>query len=75
MCFEGGFKKGKQPPETVGEVFRSLISLCKKKPKSVMMPLLSTGNQVNKQYIWKKIVVSNASYHTLASNSVWITGI
>ena len=50
MCFEGGFKKGKQPPETVGEVFRSLISLCKKKPKSVMMPLLSTGNQVNKQY-------------------------
>ena len=47
MCFEGGFKKGKQPPATVSEVFRSLTSLCKKKPKSVMMPLLSTGNQVN----------------------------
>ena len=46
MCFEGGFKEGGQPPATVSEVFRSLISLCKKKPKSVMMPILSTGNQV-----------------------------
>jgi len=47
MCFEGSFKKNSRPPSTVSEVFRSLVSLCKEEEISVMMPLLSTGDQVN----------------------------
>lgn len=47
LCFEGGFKRNMRPPSTVGEVFRCLVSLCKDKEISVMMPLLSTGDQVS----------------------------
>ena len=54
VCYDfilGAFKKNAQPPSTVSEVFRSLVSLCKEEPISVMMPLLSTGNQVVNQSI------------------------
>ena len=46
MCFEGSFKKNASPPTTISEVFRSLVSLCKNKDTTVMMPLLAAGDQV-----------------------------
>lgn len=46
LCFEGSFKRGSRPPMVVGEVFRSLVSMCKEKDIKVIMPLLAAGDQV-----------------------------
>eukprot|EP00111_Clytia_hemisphaerica_P017752 TCONS_00052511-protein len=62
MCFEGSFKKNAQPPSTVSEVFRSLVSLSKEEPISVMMPLLSSGNQRYNQKLMLRLIVE-ASIH------------
>ncbi len=47
LCFEGAYKSGIRPPAVIGEIFRSLVSLCKNKDIKVMMPMVATGHQVN----------------------------
>eukprot|EP00794_Sanderia_malayensis_P007282 gene7282-8093_t len=60
MCFEGGFKRGSRPPMVVGEVFRSLVSLCKEQDIKVMMPLLASGDQGYSQNMMLRLIVEAA---------------
>ena len=50
LCFEGSFKATSQPPTTVSEVFRSLVSLAKNKDMTAILPLLASGDQVKILY-------------------------
>lgn len=57
LCFEGGFKKNARPPSTVGEVFRSLISLCRNEDLKVIMPLLAAGDQGYSKQLMLRLIV------------------
>ena len=57
LCFEGSFKRARGPPSTVGEVFRSLVSLTKNNDMTAMMPLLAAGDQVGLLSIYHYIVL------------------
>ena len=47
MCFETPYSRSfKHPAELVSDVFRCLVPICKNEEKSVITPLLSTGDQV-----------------------------
>lgn len=47
LCFEGGFgNRATTPPKVIGAVFRCLVPILKNKEGSVIMPLLSSGDQV-----------------------------
>lgn len=49
LCFEGGFgnhHSGTTPPKVIGAVFRCLVPILNNKEGSVIMPLLSCGDQV-----------------------------
>lgn len=47
LCFEGGFgSRASSPPKVIGAVFRCLVPILKNKEGSVIMPLLSSGDQV-----------------------------
>jgi hypothetical protein len=47
LCFEGGFgSQGTKPPKVIGAVFRCLVPILNNKEGSVIMPLLSCGDQV-----------------------------
>ena len=51
MCFEPLFghqgRVIRHPAELVGEVFRCLIPLCNNEEKTVLSPLLATGDAVS----------------------------
>lgn len=47
LCFEGGFGNyNRTPPQVIGAVFRCLVPILNNEEGSVMMPFLSTGDQV-----------------------------
>jgi len=60
LCFEGSFKIGSRPPMVVGEVFRSLVSMCKEKDIKVIMPLLAAGDQGYSQKMMLRLIVETA---------------
>ncbi|XP_032233355.1 uncharacterized protein LOC5508685 isoform X2 [Nematostella vectensis] len=61
LCFEGGFR-GSRPPAVIGAVFRCLVPVLNNQEGSVMMPLLTSGDQgYSEQLVLRQVM--NAAIH------------